>query len=170
MTLEEVRVHTDRFFPDQGDPATEPKQMCAGCPVWEPCLLSALTSTIAPVGVWAGTGQRQRAWLRDGLVVEIRPLEMLVQFDAVAGTLDVVGVADLIDAEVAAGTRSRQGRRLTRRSNSSVQVAHGEVAALAPVASITDRRLPQSSGTNRGQQTAIQQPPAAIAASAAAGQ
>ena len=47
------------FFPSDGVGVEVAKQICAGCPVQEPCLEYALEQRIDH-GVWGGTSERQR--------------------------------------------------------------------------------------------------------------
>ena len=47
------------FFPDHGRPATQAKQMCAGCPVRAECLDFALESH-ERFGIWGGLTDKER--------------------------------------------------------------------------------------------------------------
>lgn len=47
------------FFPSDGVGVEMAKQICASCPVKEPCLEYALENRIDH-GVWGGTSERQR--------------------------------------------------------------------------------------------------------------
>lgn len=47
------------FFPSDGVGVTTAQQICAGCPVREPCLEYALANRIDH-GVWGGTSERER--------------------------------------------------------------------------------------------------------------
>lgn len=49
----------DIFYPDNGEPATEAKRICAGCPVTAPCLEWALANN-ERFGVWGGASERER--------------------------------------------------------------------------------------------------------------
>lgn len=49
----------ERFFPSDGVGVELAKQICATCPVAEPCLEYALENRIDH-GVWGGTSERQR--------------------------------------------------------------------------------------------------------------
>ncbi len=56
------------FFPGRGESAGPARQVCAACPVRQPCLDYAITNRIT-YGVWGGlTGRERRAlhsrWLR----------------------------------------------------------------------------------------------------------
>ena len=63
------------FFPKKGDTAAvrQAKQVCAQCPVAEPCLEDALHRAFNhDTGVWGGTSPRERVALRRklGIVVD----------------------------------------------------------------------------------------------------
>jgi WhiB family transcriptional regulator, redox-sensing transcriptional regulator len=56
------------FFPERGESARPARQVCAACPVRQPCLDYAITNRIVH-GIWGGlTGRERRAlqsgWLR----------------------------------------------------------------------------------------------------------
>jgi len=56
------------FFPNRGESAGPARQVCAACPVREPCLDYAITNRITH-GIWGGlTGRERRAlqsrWVR----------------------------------------------------------------------------------------------------------
>ena len=51
------------FFPDRGQPAEPARQICAGCPVRQPCLEYALSQGITN-GIWGGLTDRDRRPLR----------------------------------------------------------------------------------------------------------
>ena len=58
----------DLFFPERGESAEPARQVCARCPVRQPCLDYAVTNRIVH-GVWGGlTGRERRAlqsrWVR----------------------------------------------------------------------------------------------------------
>jgi WhiB family redox-sensing transcriptional regulator len=55
------------FFPGRGESAGPARQVCAGCPVRQPCLDYAITNRIA-YGVWGGLTERERRALRSGWV------------------------------------------------------------------------------------------------------
>ena len=55
------------FFPERGASAGPARQVCAGCPVRQPCLDYAITNRIA-YGVWGGLTERERRALRSGWV------------------------------------------------------------------------------------------------------
>lgn len=53
------------WFPDLGQVSTEARAVCAGCPVKDPCLDYALWHCDPqPTGIWAGTTERERRWMR----------------------------------------------------------------------------------------------------------
>jgi WhiB family redox-sensing transcriptional regulator len=51
------------FFPERGEPADPARQVCARCPVRQPCLACALDNGITH-GVWGGLTERERRVLR----------------------------------------------------------------------------------------------------------
>jgi WhiB family redox-sensing transcriptional regulator len=51
------------FFPGRGEPAEPARQVCAGCPVRQPCLDYALSHGITH-GIWGGLTERDRRTLR----------------------------------------------------------------------------------------------------------
>jgi WhiB family redox-sensing transcriptional regulator len=53
------------FFPDRGEPAEAARQVCAECPVRQPCLDYAITNRIVH-GIWGGLTERERRALRSG--------------------------------------------------------------------------------------------------------
>ena len=53
----------DLFFPERGESADPARQICARCPVRQPCLVYALDKGIAH-GVWGGLTERERRVLR----------------------------------------------------------------------------------------------------------
>ena len=55
------------FFPERGVSAGPARQVCAACPVRQPCLDYAITNRIA-YGVWGGLTERERRALRFGWV------------------------------------------------------------------------------------------------------
>jgi len=54
---------TAKFFNEQGKNTTEAKLICNGCPVRDDCLEYALR-TSQRYGVWGGTVERERRWMR----------------------------------------------------------------------------------------------------------
>jgi WhiB family transcriptional regulator, redox-sensing transcriptional regulator len=53
----------DLFFPERGESADPARQICARCPVRQPCLAYALDIGITQ-GVWGGLAERERRVLR----------------------------------------------------------------------------------------------------------
>ena len=51
------------FFPGRGEPGGPARQVCAACPVRQPCLDYAITNRIA-YGIWGGLTERDRRALR----------------------------------------------------------------------------------------------------------
>lgn len=47
------------FYPERGDSAREPKEICRECPVQAECLEYALTNH-EKFGVWGGASERER--------------------------------------------------------------------------------------------------------------
>lgn len=54
---------SDVFFPERGESADPARQVCARCPVRQPCLVYALDEGIAH-GIWGGLTERERRVLR----------------------------------------------------------------------------------------------------------
>ena len=61
----------DLFFPGRGESAEPARQVCAGCPVREPCLDYALGHGITH-GIWGGLAERDRRALRGRRVGAVR--------------------------------------------------------------------------------------------------
>ena len=55
------------FFPERGESAGPARQVCARCPVRQPCLDYAITNRIA-YGVWGGLAEQERRALRSSWV------------------------------------------------------------------------------------------------------
>jgi hypothetical protein len=55
------------FFPGRGESAGPARQVCAACPVRQPCLDYAISNRIA-YGIWGGLTERERRALRSGWV------------------------------------------------------------------------------------------------------
>ena len=51
------------FFPGRGESAEPARQVCAGCPVRQPCLDYAITNRIVH-GIWGGLTERERRTLQ----------------------------------------------------------------------------------------------------------
>jgi WhiB family redox-sensing transcriptional regulator len=60
-------VGLDLFFPERGESAEPARQVCAACPVRQPCLDYAITNRISH-GIWGGLTERERRALRSGWV------------------------------------------------------------------------------------------------------
>jgi hypothetical protein len=57
------RTDLELFFPERGESARPARQVCAGCPVRQPCLDYAITNRISH-GIWGGLTERERRALR----------------------------------------------------------------------------------------------------------
>jgi WhiB family transcriptional regulator, redox-sensing transcriptional regulator len=55
----------DVFFPGRGESAGPARQVCAACPVRQPCLDYAISNRITH-GIWGGLTERERRALRSG--------------------------------------------------------------------------------------------------------
>ena len=55
------------FFPGRGESAGPARQVCAACPVRQPCLDYAITNQITH-GIWGGLTERERRQLQSGWV------------------------------------------------------------------------------------------------------
>jgi WhiB family redox-sensing transcriptional regulator len=64
-------ANLDVFFPDRGESAEPARQVCARCPVRQPCLDYAISSQISH-GVWGGLAERERRALATGRVRSVR--------------------------------------------------------------------------------------------------
>ncbi len=61
----------DVFFPGRGESAEPARQVCARCPVRQPCLDYAVSNTITH-GIWGGLAERERRALRSRCAVAAR--------------------------------------------------------------------------------------------------
>jgi WhiB family redox-sensing transcriptional regulator len=61
----------DVFFPERGETAEHARQVCAECPVREPCLEYALSNRITH-GIWGGLTERERRPLQSAWVQDVR--------------------------------------------------------------------------------------------------
>ena len=61
----------DLFFPGRGESARPARQVCAACPVRQPCLDYAITNAIT-YGIWGGLTERERRALRSRWVRTVR--------------------------------------------------------------------------------------------------
>ena len=59
------------LFPGRGESAEPARQVCAACPVCQPCLDYAITNRIA-YGVWGGLTERERRALRTSYLRAVR--------------------------------------------------------------------------------------------------
>jgi hypothetical protein len=59
------------FFPERGESAGPARQVCATCPVRQPCLDYAISNRITH-GIWGGLTERERRALRSGWVSATR--------------------------------------------------------------------------------------------------
>ena len=58
-----AQIGSDFWFPEKGEPVTEAKRICEGCPVRVPCLEYALEIG-DKFGIWGGKSERQRRTIR----------------------------------------------------------------------------------------------------------
>jgi WhiB family redox-sensing transcriptional regulator len=73
------------FFPKRGEPAGPARQMCATCPVRQPCLEYALSNRITS-GIWGGLTERERRPLQsDWIQAEWRDRERAILAADAAG-------------------------------------------------------------------------------------
>jgi WhiB family transcriptional regulator, redox-sensing transcriptional regulator len=61
----------DVFYPERGETAEPARQVCAACPVRQPCLNYALSNRIAS-GTWGGLTERERRPLQSRWLHEAR--------------------------------------------------------------------------------------------------
>ena len=61
----------DVFYPERGETAEPARQVCAACPVRQPCLEYALSNRITH-GIWGGLTDRERRPLQTRLVQDAR--------------------------------------------------------------------------------------------------
>jgi len=61
----------DVFYPERGESAGPARQVCAACPVRQPCLEYALSNRITS-GIWGGLTERERRPLQSAWVQESR--------------------------------------------------------------------------------------------------
>ena len=59
----------DVFYPERGQTAGPARQVCAACPVRQPCLEYALSNRITS-GIWGGLTERERRPLQSAWVKE----------------------------------------------------------------------------------------------------
>jgi len=82
----------DVFFPERGESARPARQVCAACPVRQPCLDYAITNRIT-YGVWGGLTERERRALQSRWVRASRRDRDRVVLAAVAAgyTAEAIG-------------------------------------------------------------------------------
>jgi WhiB family transcriptional regulator, redox-sensing transcriptional regulator len=61
----------DLFFPGRGESAEPARQVCAACPVRQPCLDYAVSNAITD-GIWGGLTERERRALRTSYLRAVR--------------------------------------------------------------------------------------------------
>jgi WhiB family redox-sensing transcriptional regulator len=59
------------FFPGRGESAEPARQVCAACPVRQPCLGYAISNAITD-GIWGGLTERERRALRTSYLRAVR--------------------------------------------------------------------------------------------------
>ena len=59
------------FFPGRGESAEPARQVCAACPVRQPCLDYAISNAIT-YGIWGGLTERERRSLRTSYLRAVR--------------------------------------------------------------------------------------------------
>ena len=64
-------VRIEVFFPGRGETAGPARQVCAQCPVRQPCLEFAVSNRIG-YGIWGGLTERERRALQSGWVQAAR--------------------------------------------------------------------------------------------------
>jgi WhiB family redox-sensing transcriptional regulator len=73
------------FFPGRGESAEPARQICAGCPVRQPCLDYAITNRITH-GIWGGLTERERRPLQsDWIEAEWRDRDQAILAANAAG-------------------------------------------------------------------------------------
>ena len=103
------------FFPGRGDSAEPARQICAGCPVREPCLDYALSHGITH-GIWGGLAERDRRALRSRHTVAARrERDEAIAAAAAAGyTTAAIGRAFGLTATSVSRVLSRNAERRRR--------------------------------------------------------
>jgi WhiB family transcriptional regulator, redox-sensing transcriptional regulator len=103
------------FFPGRGESAEPARQICAGCPVRQPCLDYALSRGITN-GIWGGLTERDRRPLRVHYTAAARQRrdEAITAAAAAGSTLAAIGrtfgVAATSVSRVLARDRDQRGR------------------------------------------------------------
>ena len=82
----------NRFYPERGESAEPARQVCARCPVRQPCLEYALSNRITH-GIWGGLTERERRPLQSRLVQDARRERdrAIVAADAAGYTTAAIG-------------------------------------------------------------------------------
>jgi hypothetical protein len=80
------------FYPEPGETAGPARQVCARCPVRQPCLEHALSNRITH-GIWGGLTERERRPLQSRLVQDARRERdrAIVAADAAGYTTAAIG-------------------------------------------------------------------------------
>jgi Transcription factor WhiB len=102
-------VDLNVFFPERGEPAGPARQVCAACPVREPCLEYALSNRITH-GIWGGLTERERRPLRSRLVQDSRRDRDRA----------------ILAADAAGYTTAAIGRSFGLSSTSVIRIVHGD--------------------------------------------
>jgi WhiB family redox-sensing transcriptional regulator len=80
------------FYPERGQSAGPARQVCARCPVRQPCLENALSNRITH-GIWGGLTERERRPLQSRLVQDARRerVRAIVAADVAGYTTSAIG-------------------------------------------------------------------------------
>ena len=108
----------DVFYPERGESAGPARQVCATCPVRQPCLEYALSNRITH-GIWGGLTERERRPLQSRLVQAARR-----ERDRA-----------ILAADAAGYTTAEIGRSFGLSHTSVTRIVHGEgdAGAVEPV-------------------------------------
>ena len=102
----------DMFFPERGASADPARQVCASCPVRQPCLEYALSNRITS-GIWGGLTERERRPLQsDWIQAEWRDRDRAI-----------------LAADAAGYTTAVIGRSFGLSRTSVIRIVHGEDSA-----------------------------------------
>jgi WhiB family redox-sensing transcriptional regulator len=103
------------FFPGRGESAEAARQICAGCPVREPCLDYAISHGITH-GIWGGLAERDRRALRSRHTVAARQErdEAIAAAAAAGYTTTAIGRAFGLTATSVSRVLSRNAERRRR--------------------------------------------------------
>ena len=103
------------FFPGRGESAEPARQVCAGCPVRQPCLEFALRHGEVH-GIWGGLTERDRRSLRTRHTVAVRrERDAAITAAAAAGSTNAaigraVGLAATSVSRILSRDTDRRGR------------------------------------------------------------